>query len=165
MASRPGVLAATFAVAGAAAGLLTQLALRGRAPRRVGAEAAAITGFVALGAGVAVGAGAAVPHAAAAATALFAWLLLGLGYVKRQLATVLARRTPWRTAPLWGGLAVAASVAVGAATGHLAVGLLPLAYPLRVLTARAPASARDAARVGLTELAWGAAFVVAAAVL
>lgn len=159
VAPRPGVLAVTFAASGLA-GFGTLYLLRGRAPRRVGAEAAAIAGFVALGAGIAVGSGAAPLRVVAASVALFAWLILGLGYVKGQLATVLSKREPWRSALPWSALAVAVSVVVGIITGHLVIGLLPLAYPARVLTAIPPTSARDAKRVGLMELAWGVAFVV-----
>jgi hypothetical protein len=163
-AERPGVILATLAGAGLF-GASATWSTRGRPPRQVALEVVAIAVFVGTGAGLAIAAGAAPARVGVAALALLAWLVLGLWWVKGRLATVLARREPWDDG-MWvaGGLVVVA-VAAGFWASLPLVGCVPLAYSLRARAHRPPESARDAKRIGLQELAWGAAATVLLAVL
>ncbi|MCC6621592.1 MAG: YwiC-like family protein [Deltaproteobacteria bacterium] len=154
VAARPAVLVATLGL-GAAAGFVAMTAWRGRAPREIVTEVGAIVALGLVGALVAIGAGAPLDRAGVAALALGAWLVAGLWWVKGQLARVLSNREPWVGGfPVVAAL-VAASIAAGVLTGHPVVGLVPLLYGARMQLHAAPAHARDARRVGLTELAWG----------
>ncbi len=160
----PLVLAGTLGAAGLAAAAVA-LVTRGRFARTLPFEAAGLVGLTGLGAGLALSSGATPDAVAAVFVTLLAWQALGVAYVQRALATVLAHRTADAGRAAAAGLSVVAAVAVGWLTGHLWVGLLPLAYALRVLAHRPATSAKDAKRVGLAELAWSLALVVAAVAL
>lgn len=108
----------------------------------------------AVGASLAVAAGADPGRAGLVALVLLAWQVAGLWWVRRSMAAVLPRRSPWR-----GGFGVAlalaaAAVAAGCWYGLLTIPAALLLYPLRILLHRAPSNPRDAARVGMTELGW-----------
>jgi len=108
----------------------------------------------AVGASLAMAAGSPSTHAAVVALVLLAWQVAGLWWVRRSMAAVLPRRSPWR-----GGWSVAlalaaAAVAAGCWYGLLTIPAALLLYPLRILLHPAPAHPRDAARVGMTELGW-----------
>lgn len=159
VAERPWVLLATVSGAGLFGASATWMT-RGRPPRQIAVEVVAIAVFVATGAGLAIAAGAPPLRSGVAGLALLAWLVLGLWWVKGRLATVLARREPWEVGPWVAGGLVMTSVAAGVWASLPLVGCVPLAYALRARAHRPPASARDAKRVGLQELAWGAAATV-----
>jgi hypothetical protein len=160
-AARPAAVTVTLLAAGGA-GFLAMALLGGRAPRQAPVELVAIAGFVAIGVGLAWSGDAARERVVTGAAVLFAWLVLGLWWVRRALAAVLSHREPWR-AGRWLALAgVIASLAIGIACERVWVGALPLAYGARVAAHRPPASARDAKRIGLTELAWGLAIAIMA---
>jgi hypothetical protein len=163
-AARPGGMVATLLGTGFA-GFVAMAVVRGRAPRHAAFEVLAIAGFSGLGAAVAVAAGADPARVAAGAMALMAWLVLGLWWVKGALSKVLAHREPWVAGRSVAALAVVASLAVGIGCGVPWVGALPLAYALRVAIHPAPSHAKDARRVGLTELGWGLVIAVLAGVL
>jgi len=152
-------------IGGAVVGFTAMAFMRGRAPREVVVELAAITGFVAIGAGLAVGGAAEGLRVIAGAAALGAWLVIGLWWVKGALARVLAHRAPWAAGRWFGAAAVAVSLVVGTLAGHVVVGALPVLYGVRIAVHRAPKEAREAKRVGLTELAWGVVVAVLAGVL
>ncbi len=161
---RPGVLVATL-LSGGGVGLFGMSFLRGLAPRQVGFELAAITGFVAIGAGIAVSGGADREHIVVAALALGAWLVLGLWWIKRMLAAVLKHREPWANGVWFGAGATALSLAFGMVLGFPWVGALPVLYVARITFNNPATVARDAKRIGLTELAWGIGIALAAALL
>lgn len=160
----PEGIVATLVV-GALVGFSAMAFMRGRAPREVVVELSAITGFVGIGAGLGLGGGAADLRVLAGAAALGAWLVIGLWWVKGALARVLSHRKPWAAGRWFAAAAVAVSVVVGYVGGHAWVGLLPILYGLRIAVHRAPTEARDAKRIGLTELAWGLVVAVLAGVL
>jgi len=162
--ARPGVLVATL-LGGGVIGLFGMSYLRGLAPRQVGLELAGIGGFVAVGAGLALAGGADSSRVLVAAMALAAWLVLGLWWIKRALAKVLNHREPWASGIWFAGGAVALSLALGFGFGAPWVGALPLLYGARISVHSAPTHARDAKRLGLTELAWGIGITLAAALL
>lgn len=163
-AARPGVLVATL-LGGGVIGLFGMSYLRGTAPRQVGLELAGIVGFTVIGAGLAVAGGALPGRVLVGAMALGAWLVLGLWWIKRALAQVLKHREPWASGIWFAGGAVALSLGLGLALGSPWVGALPLLYGARIALHSAPTEARDAKRLGLTELAWGLGIAVAAALL
>lgn len=152
----PLAVVATLGVGGVL-GLGVSLATGARPPRVVALELAAIATFGATGAGLVLGSGAPVGATATRFVALFAWLVLGLWFVKGRLAGVLKRREPWRGGIVVAGAATALSVTLGVVVGPIVAGWVPLAYPLRVLAHRPAASPRDVKRVGLEELAAGIA--------
>lgn len=82
---------------------------------------------------------------------------MGLWWINRQLSHAIGGRIPWA----WGGVvAPCCALAAGAViwvSGEPMVAALLLLYPLRMLAHRRPTSARDAKRIGLTELAWASA--------
>lgn len=162
--ARPGLLVATL-LSGAALGLFGMAALRGRVKRLVVLELASIAGFVAIGVCLAVAGGAEVTRAVSAGLALAAWLVLGLWWIKRSLSKVLKHREPWAAGGWVGAAAGAVSLVVGMALGQPWVGALPALYVVRVSCDVPPTQARDAKRVGLTELAWGAGLTLLAALL
>lgn len=163
-ATDPEAVVATL-LGGALAGFGAMAFMRGRAPREVLAELIAITGFAAIGAGLAVGGGTDGLRALAGAAALGAWLVLGLWWVKGALARVLAHRVPWHAGKWVGAGAVLMSLVIGILADEPVVGALPILYGVRMVVHRAPTGARDARRVGLTELAWGVVAAVLAGVL
>jgi hypothetical protein len=142
----------------AGGGLALVLGRSSRAlPRVLGFELAGLAVLCAAGALVAVGAGASVTRALAASGVLYAWEVLGLCWVRGQLARILPRREPVPHAA-YVAFAVTMSAAVTAmGFGYPALAAVPLLYGLRVIVHPAPTRAADAKRVGLTELAWGLA--------
>jgi hypothetical protein len=155
----PGAL---VAVAGFLVG--NRLRARTRLPRHAALEIGGIAGFAAMGAALAVLGGAGVARAVAVQGAVAAWQVLGLWWVRGQLARVLPAREPLPGGVLVAVAAVGASLAAGVASGHALVGAVPLLYAVRIALARAPASPKDAARVGVAELGW-TALAAGAAVL
>ena len=140
--------------------------LAGRALRHATLlELGAIGGFAAFGAALAVSGGAPAADAGLLAAVLVAWQVVGLWWVRGQLARVLPGRTPWAQGPVVAGLCSLGALAAGLAVGAPIVGLLPLGYTLRVLSTRPVKAAKDARRVGLGEAAWTAGACVLAALL
>lgn len=163
-AAAPEAIVATL-LGGALAGFGTMALMRGRAPREVVVELVAIAGFIGIGAGLAMGGAADGLRVLVGAAALGAWLVSGLWWVKAALARVLSHRRPWAAGRWFSAAAIAVSILVGYVGGHVVVGLLPVVYGVRIAVHRAPREARDAKRVGLTELAWGLVVAVLAGVL
>jgi hypothetical protein len=143
-------------------GLGARVLARGRIQRQRPLEIMALAGLTVSAAVIAVSDGAAPARAAAALAAVFAWLVLGLWWVGALLARVLKHRPPSHSMPWVAALAVVASGVVGVASHHPIVGVLPLCYLGRIAMHRPPAHARDARRVGITELGWGVALALAA---
>lgn len=170
-----GALAAAGALSGSSAPLLLGAALGTGAlaglagsalpqtlPRQTALEVGAILGLVGLGGALALGGGADPRRVATVFLMLGAWQLAGLWWIRRSLAGVLPRRSPWQ-AGLGLALAVAAAaVAAGCWYGLLTVPAALLLYPLRMAVHPPPASPRDAKRVGMTELVWSLVAVAVA---
>lgn len=150
----PLAVALTLGVGGVL-GVGVSVATGARPPRLVALEVAAIAAFVATGAGLAIAGGSTTGTVATRFVALFAWLVLGLWFVKGRLAVVLKRREPWRAGIVVGALAANGAALLGLTFGPLVAGLVPFGYALRVLAHRPVTSPREAKRVGLEELACG----------
>lgn len=150
---RPLLMGVALALAGiGAAGAMLRF---GRSmPRSVAPELLAIGGLGVLGASLAVACGAEPDRAAALAALLFSFQVTGLWWVRRGLARVLPGRRPWAAGPYVALLFVALAAGLGLGLGQPRVLALLTLLPLRLLTDRAPSSAREAPRVGLTELGW-----------
>ncbi len=128
-------------------------------------ELAAIGGFGAIGAVIALAAGAPGAATVAVGLALVAWQVIGLWWVRGQLARVLPNRAPWRA-----GAPAAVTLALGSGAVAVALGLpllapLPALYLLRAGFTRAVTSGRDARRIGLSEAGWAAGVTVLAALV
>lgn len=149
----PLVLAGALAVAGVVAGAVA-LEFGGVMPRNTGMLVVAILGLSALGAAVAVSAGADPARSATVALVLAAWQVAGLWWVRRQMARVLRRRLPWRAGVATSIGLAAAAMAAGCWYGLMLVPAVLLLYPLRMVAHAPPRSAREAGRVGMTELGW-----------
>lgn len=133
-----------------------------KAPNATLLELAAIGGFTAAGAGLAIANGAMEARTALVALALGTWQVIGLWWVRGELARVLPGRTPWTLGP-----AVIATLAItlvisAVSLGHPAVIGVPALYMLRARLTRPAASARDARRIGLSEAGWAIVAVLAA---
>lgn len=128
-------------------------------------ELGAIGAFAVLGAGLAVGGGARGGDALLLAAVLGSWQVVGLWWVRGQLARVLPGRTSWRLGPGVAALLVLLTALAAAVLGAPLVGLVPLGYGLRVLLTAPVRAAKDARRVGLGEAAWTAGACVVAVVL
>lgn len=136
--------------------LAAALVFRRTLPRSPALEVAGICGLCALGASLAVVHGAPVDRSATLALMLAAWQVTGLWWVKGLMAAVLPRRVPWRRGLGVAGALAAAAIAAGCWYGLLAVPAALLLYPVRMLAHAAPASPREAVRIGMTELGWSA---------
>lgn len=137
----------------------------GRLPRHAGFEVAGILALVSAGATVAAAGGAAPAAIVVTSGVLTAWEIVGLVWVRAQLARLLPQRRPLPSGGWVAGGAVLLALVAGAVVGHLGVALLPLVYPLRTIAHAPLTRAADARRAGLTELGWGIGAVVAAALL
>lgn len=152
---------AAFAVIGASA-LILGRSMR-QLPRQLFFESVGLAMLCGAGVLVAHLGGAETREALAAGTMLLAWEIIGLCWVRGQLAKVLPRRQP---VPHGAFVAFAATMTAGGTAiglGHPSFALLPLLYGLRVVVHAPAARAADAKRIGLTELAWGLAAAVALA--
>lgn len=152
-------------VTAAVAGSIATLAWRGRHPRRIAFEVAAIGGCAMIGAGIAAAAGAETSHALVVAIVLTTWGTWSLWWVRGQLARLLPRRVAWSQGrPLVVGLSLV-TFAAGVYLGHPFAAALPLLYPLRTVV-HAPVRSPGKARViGLTELGWALGIAGLAVVL
>lgn len=152
------------AAAGALALVIAGTATGRRASAATLLEVAAIGGFAAAGAGLAIAAGARASAAAPALCAVATWELIGLWWVRGQMARVLPGRTAWRAGPaLIAGSSLVLGVAATAA-GAPQVALVPALYLIRVTTTRPVSRPLDARRIGLSEGAWAAGAAVLAVV-
>lgn len=161
LAVRPQVVVGTAVFALAAAAGAAAL-FGGKLPRVAAFEVGGILALCAMAGGLAVAAGADAGRAAVALIAVATWLVAGLWWVRRLMANVLPKRSPWRVGHVVALALAAISLAVGVAVGEPLVGAVPLLYPLRMFLHRPPARAIEAMKVGLVELAWavGAAALV-----
>ncbi len=158
----PGALALTFGLAGLGAALALA-GLGGRPTHATALEVGALAGLGALGVGVALSAGGQPERALTVALMLLAWQVTGLWWVRRSMAAVLPRRTPWRAGLGVALLLAGSAVAAGCWYGMLAIPAMLLLYPLRMALHDGPRGPQDAARVGLTELGWSVLAVTLAA--
>lgn len=161
LAERPVVLVGALLAAGAAAVAVTAIT-RGNVHQSPSAEAVGIGFLCAFAWLVGFGAGADPAHLAVILTIVCTWLLLGLWWINRSLSPFLPNRVLWQRGPLVAAAAVAVSLGAAYVYGPPLLGLLPLAYLGRIASSGAVQGARDARRVGLTELAWGLALAIAA---
>jgi hypothetical protein len=153
LSSHPALLVAIYAIAGVTGGAAI-VGWRGRYPRKILFEIAAIGGCAGIGAGIAVAGGAEVPHAAVVAAVITTWGIWSVWWVRGQLARVLPKRTPWSSGR---PVVIALSLtlfAFGTLLGHSLAAALPLLYPLRTVVHAPIRSPGNARRLGLTELAW-----------
>lgn len=154
LAPRPLVLVSGLLAAGLAAAVVTA-ATRGKVHQQPSAEAVGIAFLCSFAWLVGVGAGGDPRGLALLLVVVLTWLWLGLWWINRSLAPFLPNRVLWRRGPVVAGVAVAGSALAAFAIGPAVVGLLPLAYAGRIASSGAVRGARDARRVGLSELAWG----------
>lgn len=153
VAARPAPLLAVFAVA--LVGALVAILRFGRAlPRSTAPEIAAIVALNALGAGIAVAGGASVGRASALGAVLATWEVTGLWWVRRALAPLLPGRVPWAAGPAVATLCAVLTLILAWRLGHPEVAAVLALLPLRLWLDPAPRSAREAPRVGFTELGW-----------
>ncbi len=133
-----------------------------RAPNATLLELGAIAAFAGAGVGLAVANGAAASTAALVAVTLVTWEVIGLWWVRGQLARVLPGRLPWRAGP-WGiAVLVLLTIVAASALGRLPVALLPALYLVRAGTTRPVRGPRDARRIGLGEALWAGIVAVLA---
>lgn len=163
LADRPDVVVGTGAF-GLAAAAGAALLFGGKLPRIAAFEVAGILALCAMAGGLAVGGGAAPARVAVAMLAVATWLVAGLWWVRRLMANVLPKRTPWRVGYAVTLALAAVCLAAGLAVGEPLVGAVPLLYPLRMFLHRPPARAIEAMKVGLVELAWATGIAVVAGV-
>lgn len=135
-----------------------------KAPNATLLELAAIGGFTAAGAGLAIANGAMEARTALVALALGTWQVIGLWWVRGELARVLPGRTPWALGPAVIAALVLALVISAVGLGQQAVIGVPALYVLRARLTRPATTARDARRIGLSEAAWAIVAVVVAVV-
>ncbi|MDP2304695.1 MAG: hypothetical protein Q8P18_01540 [Pseudomonadota bacterium] len=161
----PGVWILTLAALVACGGIALAIA-DGATGRRVPAitlfELAAIGGFAATGAGLTVAGGVSPTTAVLIALCIATWEVIGLWWVRGQLARVLPGRTPWAAGPRAIGALAALLAAVAVAAGHPLLALLPALYVVRVAATRPATAPRDARRIGLGEAAWAVGATVLA---
>lgn len=125
-------------------------------------ELAAIAGFAGAGAGLITAGGVSVATAALVALAIGTWEVIGLWWVRGQLARVLPGRTPWSAGPLAIAALATLVAVVAAAAGHPEVALVPAFYTLRIASTRPVTVPKDARRIGLGEAAWAVGATVLA---
>lgn len=128
-------------------------------------ELAAIGGFTGAGAAIAVAAGGAFGAAMAVALTILTWQVIGLWWVRGQMARVLPNRAPWSAGPL-----AVAALAVGTAAAAFALhtpllAAVPALYAVRARVTRPATHGRDARRIGLSEAAWAAGATALAALV
>ena len=150
----PDVLLLPFTLAGFG-GLGATRAWRGQWPHSQWLEAALIVALSGVGGAVALAAGADGLRTVSSLGTVAAWQVMGLGFINRQLAAVLPRRTPWPWGAAVAVLAAAIALTVGLVCGRPITGALVLLYPLRMVVHEPPRRARDARKTGLVELGWG----------
>lgn len=134
---------------------------RGRVlPRDFAAEIVVLCALSLAGAGLGIGAGAPVAGALTAAAVLAAWQLVSLCWIRTLFAELLPNRVRPAAGPPVAASAVAAAALIAWGAGHLLLAAALGAWLLRATLHAPPLHPQDARRVGLTELAWGAALVV-----
>lgn len=146
------------------------LATRGRfgrsIPSHTALELLAIGGSLLVGGALAAAGDADLRVTALLMLTLWTWQVIGLWWVRGQLARVLVGRAPWATGPRWWGLSWVALGLAGLAGDAAAIGLLPAVYALRVWWTAPARSGSDVRRIGLSEAGWtGLMTAVAVAVV
>ncbi len=152
---RPAELATLFLAIGAAGALLTWRFHKPlpRSSTRANLEAGIILGLAAVAAAVAVIGGVDPIACIGVQLSLAAWQVTGLWWINRSFSRA-RNLEPWTFGPAMLATVWIAAAGFGLSVGLAAVALLPAVYWLRTWLQKPMESARDAKRIGLTELYW-----------